>query len=434
MRPAVRVGLAFVLLLSLGLGACQRQDGFARALGRAVAPYRWQAARWELAQFGGLLRRKPTLPEGRAAQLALVDEYLALDGAIARQGDVVLTIAAGGRAACLSCEQAALDELLTRRDVLRPQVERILAALVAETLRTEGLYHSVQRDLPAKALWPPVWFVLSQPPSLLILSPRERIESVREILLAPGADTAQKEALERAVEALPADFTPRGLSALVEELGGLGATYPAYVADSGSLKWLLSVILEEWVHQYLAFTPLGARYVLDVLGIARNYEVAQINETLAGMIADELRDRMLASYWPERAPADAAAMVAAPAPPQPVEADAFDYNRFMRETRLAVDQMLTRGEVDAAEQYMEQRRRVLVQEGYAIRRLNQAFFAFHGTYTESPMAVDPSGEGLVDPLGAELRALRAASPSLAAFVTRAARLSGRAELHRLVGE
>jgi hypothetical protein len=57
---------------------------------------------------------------------------------------------------------------------------------------------------------------------------------------------------------------------------------------------------------------------------------------------------------------------------------------------------------------MEQRRIVFWENGYHIRRLNQAYFAFHGSY-----AADPGGaasEEGVD-LGQELRDLRSEIPS-----------------------
>lgn len=43
---------------------------------------------------------------------------------------------------------------------------------------------------------------------------------------------------------------------------------------------------------------------------------------------------------------------------------------------------------------MEERRLGLVQEGYNIRRLNQAYFAFYGTYADSPSAIDNIGPAL----------------------------------------
>ena len=43
---------------------------------------------------------------------------------------------------------------------------------------------------------------------------------------------------------------------------------------------------------------------------------------------------------------------------------------------------------------MEERRVVFEENGFHIRKLNQAYFAFHGTYAESPTSVSPIGDQL----------------------------------------
>jgi hypothetical protein len=60
---------------------------------------------------------------------------------------------------------------------------------------------------------------------------------------------------------------------------------------------------------------------------------------------------------------------------------------------------------------MEQQRQLFVAQGYAIRKLNQAYFAFYGGY-----AAEPGGAAGLDPIGPLLRRLREASPSLSAFL------------------
>ena len=74
--------------------------------------------------------------------------------------------------------------------------------------------------------------------------------------------------------------------------------------------------------------------------------------------------------------------------------DEFDFSEKMRETRLQVDNLLMSGEVEAAEIYMEQRRREFVENGYHIRKLNQAYFAFYGSYAESPASSSSIGDQL----------------------------------------
>jgi hypothetical protein len=83
----------------------------------------------------------------------------------------------------------------------------------------------------------------------------------------------------------------------------------------------------------------------------------------------------------------------------------------MRETRVWVDELLAQGRIEDAEAYMEERRRMFVEHGYAIRKLNQAYFAFYGAYADQPGA---AGE---DPIGPAVREVFAHSPDIHTFVT-----------------
>ena len=49
---------------------------------------------------------------------------------------------------------------------------------------------------------------------------------------------------------------------------------------------------------------------------------------------------------------------------------------------------------------MEQRRQLFVENGYYIRKLNQAYFAFYGAYADVP-----GGAAGEDPVGPAVRAL-----------------------------
>ena len=79
--------------------------------------------------------------------------------------------------------------------------------------------------------------------------------------------------------------------------------------------------------------------------------------------------------------------------------------RFVRRAALLA---LAEGKVEEAEAYMEARRQEFVAHGYPLRVLNQAYFAFHGSYGTSPASTDP--------LGPKLERLRALSPSVGAFL------------------
>jgi hypothetical protein len=224
-------------------------------------------------------------------------------------------------------------------------------------------------------------------------------------MLIQDLDDEQFAEIEAQVDAL-------GVSSMVTELGGFGGTYPTFVADDVTLPWTLSTAAEEWLHQYLAFTPLGFRYLLDTSGLARNYQVATMNETLAGIVSDEIAELVLDTYYYPQS--------SAPNPRSAVQDEPFDFARFMRKLRLEVDELLANGRVEEAERLMEERRQVLVSKGYYIRKLNQAYFAFYGTYADEPTSVDP--------IGLEMRALRQQSVSLSAFLNTAVSMSSRQDL------
>jgi hypothetical protein len=62
---------------------------------------------------------------------------------------------------------------------------------------------------------------------------------------------------------------------------------------------------------------------------------------------------------------------------------------------------------------MGERRLLFVQEGYRLRKLNQAYFAFHGSYATNPSAANP--------IGGQLEWLRGQSPTLRDYVRHVAR-------------
>jgi hypothetical protein len=90
----------------------------------------------------------------------------------------------------------------------------------------------------------------------------------------------------------------------------------------------------------------------------------------------------------------------------------------MRKTRLRVEELLAAGKVEEAEAYMEQRRQKLVEMGYYIRKLNQAYFAFYGSY-----AAGKGWAAETNPIGEQMHSLRERSPSLPDFLSTVARMS-----------
>ncbi len=111
------------------------------------------------------------------------------------------------------------------------------------------------------------------------------------------------------------------------------------------------------------------------------------------------------------------------------EPPAFDFRAEMRITRVTVDQLLAEGQVEQAEAYMEARRVFFWENGYRIRKLNQAYFAFYGAYADQP-----GGAAGTDPVGAAVRSLRLSSPSLADFIRRISWMSTYDQLQKAIDE
>lgn len=78
---------------------------------------------------------------------------------------------------------------------------------------------------------------------------------------------------------------------------------------------------------------------------------------------------------------------------------------------------------------MEERRQVFLKNGYLLRKINQAYFAFYGAYADVP-----GGAAGEDPVGPAVRALREQSKSLAEFVNRISWMSSFQQLQEAVNQ
>jgi len=292
--------------------------------------------------------------------------------------------------------RAELDDMYQRQKQLAPLAEATLQAQVSEVLAELNLTSGGQPI-------PPVLYHSSPVPMGLIVSPRERIEQLTNISVEPDISVDQQDALEEQVDAA------LNVSSLVVPIGGVGV-YPTMVMRTTSLPWELDTIAHEWTHNFLTLRPLGFLY--DTTPKLRT-----MNETTASIVGSEVGTLVLQRYYPEMADASSPPLQLAsvkPAIPNPDgETPPFDYRAEMHTTRITADQLLAEGKIEEAEAYMESRREIFWENGYAIRKLNQAYFAFYGAYADIP-----GGAAGEDPVGPAVRALRAQSDSLADFVKR----------------
>ncbi len=287
------------------------------------------------------------------------------------------------------------DEALARQEELAPFAESILQSQLSETLAGLDLASNGQP-------LPPVLYHTSPTPLALIVSRRDQIVQTANISILPTLTLDQQIALEDEVaESLD-------VSTLVVRIGGVGV-YPTMVMETTDLPWLLNTIAHEWTHNYLNLRPLGINY-------SATPELRTMNETTASIVGDEVGHLVLQTYYPEFLasrpdPSLPALDLHFPPSSGPDDPPIFDFRAEMRETRVTVDELLAQGKIEEAETYMEQRRQVFWQNGYLLRKLNQAYFAFHGAYADQP-----GGAAGEDPVGPAVRALRAQSASLADFL------------------
>lgn len=264
-----------------------------------------------------------------------------------------------------------LSTLRSQEANLQPVAESILQEQIAFMVSELGI------ELAGVPM-PPVAFRFSPLPHALIVSPREVIRQDANISLDTEMSLEEKVELESKVEA------SLDVSTLVVPVGGLG-TYPTMVQESSSLSWVVEVVAHEWIHNYLSLRPLGVRY-------SESAELRTMNETTANLMGKEIGHQVLEQHYafliPEESPTQ---------PNEPDDPPEFDFRAEMRETRVMVDELLDKGFIEEAETYMEERRGVFWEHGYRIRRLNQAYFAFHGAYADVPGGAagdDPVGEAV----------------------------------------
>lgn len=378
-------------------------------LNAIVAQQQFDFLVWEANAFAAKAKAALTgghlfLTEAERKQLVL--DYLALlrraqelDGQINALYVAPNVADPAAASANLLAELTAVRQQIT---AVQPLAEAIVQDQVAAVLADEGF------DMLRQA-WPPVLMHMTPLPTVLIVSPRDRIERIYQRTLAPGLTTPDKEGMETAVT------NNLDLSALIVPIGGMG-TYPAMVQETSNLNWLAEVTAHEWGHHWMSFYPVGIYY--------NDPEVRVINETIASLIDREIGAEVIRRFYPELVPPPPPEPDTTPPPPSS-DPPPFDFNAEMAATRIQVDELLAEGKIVEAENYMEERRQLFVANGYQIRKLNQAYFAFYGAYADRPGATGS------DPTGPMLQDIRAHSPSLRAFMDTITPIRSRADLERI---
>ena len=217
----------------------------------------------------------------------------------------------------------------------------------------------IKENLDKDFLFPPLTISLEQPPKVLIVSPRNRISQRIAILINNDISIEDIERIENNIDSL-------NLSSIILNTGGFAA-YPSIINLKRDYNSMVSTISHEWLHHYLFFFPLGRSYF-------KGGDMIFINETLADLFASEITKN------------------------QQKEESISDqfFKNFMKETRAKVDKFLLNNEIEKAENYMHQRVIELNDNGYKVRKINQAYFAFYGNYGTSPSSTHNYHEKLSD--------------------------------------
>lgn len=310
-----------------------------------------------------------TLVETIFAQVGLHHEPGAIEAQNALQEYFRLTSAIAAASQSATPDATAITRLQDERAAYVRDVEQVVNGYIEQAVTNNGLERQLPLFTGIAMTWPPVATKFTQPPQLLVKSPRDRIFREGDTLLQPGLDAQQ-------VQSIESKTTNSDTVSLVIPLGGI-ATYPSIVAGDGSYSALLELASHEWTHQYLAFWPLGQTW-------GTSADANTLNETTAQIMGREMAKVILAQHPGDFAPG---ADGGAPAQPAPT----VDFNTVMHDLRLKVDALLQAGQVDQAEQAMDDAQQDLADHGIYVRKINQAYFAFYGTYATSPQSSNPIG-------------------------------------------
>ena len=245
--------IIFALLPAvLFIHGCAPASDFDARLNPFVTPYRFSIAGWE---WQTIIEQAKDWYSGRKIQVddetRVVIEYF---DTVKRIKTLQSEIAAANAKNDSGTSTRLSDELRTSQEKQTTRaatVETIIRGQIRATLAGEGIYNPVGKG---KVGFPPLIFKLEVLPSVLVISPRDRIESMRELVLKQNLALPQKESIEAGADKL-------GVSSLVVGVGGMG-TYPSLVDGESSLRATIETAAHEWLHQYLALTALGICYRL----------------------------------------------------------------------------------------------------------------------------------------------------------------------------
>ncbi|MFC2013243.1 hypothetical protein ACFLUE_03035, partial [Chloroflexota bacterium] len=169
MKLIVTVRLLLVCLLFVG---CIPAQNFDVRLSAITEPSRFSFFTWEV---GALWHELKQLGSGRTET---VDDDA---GVVAGYFDTVSRIRSLKPDNGVADDEAELNKLKQQRAALKETVESVISRQLREILNEQGIFNPLHKYMGLRFDFPPVSFNLEKPPHLLVVSPRDKIESIREI-------------------------------------------------------------------------------------------------------------------------------------------------------------------------------------------------------------------------------------------------------------
>ncbi len=411
-----------VIVLCAGLvpaSGLTPQGYYETRLGALTGPYSFSLSWWTVGAVANkaaqLVRPQPGAGLSAEEQRRILDDFFAsadeanrLEGELNGLANRGLT-SGDARVAALERELQAVRATRAAQSLL---VERLLEQQVQSMLEQEQI--SLLRL--GHIFLPPVFFKLVDLPDVLVVAYRDRIAMRSQVAIRRAITTQEATNLEDAAD------RELNVRTLLVPIGGY-STYPTMIAGTAPRDFVIGAISHEWCHIYLMFRPLGAAY-------GKSGEVTAMNETVCGIFGDDIAALVRETYYGAEKTPRPWQTPPAPTqePPRPrEEPQGFNANRELRKIYLAAEERLKVGDVEGAERIMEEGRAYLAENGVYLRKLNQAFFAFYGSYAEGPDSIRP------DTIGDDLRELRRRSDSLKQFFETAARMTSYDDLTRALG-
>jgi hypothetical protein len=370
--------------------SCTSGHDFNHQVKAAVKSYSFSVAGWEFNTYLERTRQLFSKSEKIQNESEVVNNYISLGNRIK---NLKTQINATNQAEL----QSQINDLQKQQDNLTSAMEIIIKSQTRQVLSELGIFQPWYRHIKLKVTFPPPDFELQTLPHQLVISPRNKIETMKDVFLVKDLSVEEMTSIEANVDKL-------NVSSLVVDLGGI-STYPNLVASDSDFQYILESCAHEWSHAYLTFTPLGFRQVLNITGLSRNTDISTMNETVADIIGKEISSAVVKKYYPQfqsnSQPAQSSIQTAANEP-------VFNFDQEMRDIRIIVEHYLSAGEIEKAEKFMQEKQEYLAANGYYIRKLNQAYFAFNGKYADTP--------AFENPIGTKLNQLREKSASLKDFL------------------